>query len=86
MTKTSGGTATGAPGGKQRREIAGVPVRVIGIGVLAVLALWFLLANLDNVQIQFWVLTVTAPLWIALLGSLLVGGVLGWLLKGRRSK
>ncbi|MBB4950566.1 putative integral membrane protein [Kitasatospora gansuensis] len=85
MTKTSGGSSAPSGGGK-RSEIAGIPTRVIAIGVLVVLAVWFLLANLDKVKIQFWVFTVTAPLWIALLATLLAGGALGWLLKGRRSK
>nr|WP_223244571.1 LapA family protein [Streptomyces sp. CBMA156] len=43
-------------------------------------------ANLDKVKIQFWVFTVTAPLWIALLATLIAGVALGWLLKGRRNK
>ncbi|MCU7825658.1 lipopolysaccharide assembly protein LapA domain-containing protein [Kitasatospora sp. DSM 101779] len=87
MTKTSGGSSGGASGGgKPRGEIAGVPTRVIAGAVIAVLAIWFLFANLDDVEIQFWVFTVTAPLWIALLGALLAGGAVGWLLKGRRTK
>ncbi|MFF4343868.1 LapA family protein [Kitasatospora sp. NPDC001540] len=82
MTKTSGGS----PSGTQRGEIAGVPTRYIGIGVIVVLAIWFLFANLDKVKIQFWVFTVTCPLWIALLATLLAGTALGWLLKGRRAR
>ncbi|BAJ27569.1 LapA family protein [Kitasatospora cineracea] len=82
MTKTSGGS----PSGTQRNEIAGIPTRYIGIGVIVVLAVWFLFANLDKVKIQFWVFTVTCPLWIALLATLLAGTALGWLLKGRRSR
>lgn len=84
MTKTSGDRATGASEAKRGREIAGVPVRVIGIGILVVLAVWFLLANLDSVKIQFWIFSVTAPLWIVLLGTLIVGGIFGYALKGRR--
>ncbi|GJF30715.1 hypothetical protein KNE206_34150 [Kitasatospora sp. NE20-6] len=90
MTKTSGGSSGGTTGGPKdgrlRGEIAGVPTRYIAIGVLVVLAVWFLFANLDKVKIQFWVFTVTAPLWVALLATLLAGGVLGWLLKGRRDR
>ncbi|MCG6496176.1 lipopolysaccharide assembly protein LapA domain-containing protein [Kitasatospora sp. A2-31] len=81
MTKISNGSS----GGK-RSEIAGIPTRYIGIGAVVVLAVWFLFANLDSVKIQFWVFTVTAPLWIALLATLVAGGVLGWLLKGRRAR
>ncbi|MFJ3789747.1 LapA family protein [Kitasatospora sp. NPDC090091] len=81
MTKISNGSS-----GAKRSEIAGIPTRYIGIGVIVVLAVWFLFANLDSVQIQFWVFTVTTPLWIALLATLVAGGALGWLLKGRRAK
>ncbi|MER5867190.1 lipopolysaccharide assembly protein LapA domain-containing protein [Kitasatospora sp. NPDC002040] len=84
MTKTSGGSST--PGSDKRSEIAGIPTRFIAIGAIVVLAVWFLFANLDKVKIQFWVFTVTAPLWIALLATLLAGAALGWLLKGRRSR
>ncbi|MGW4894694.1 lipopolysaccharide assembly protein LapA domain-containing protein [Kitasatospora sp. NPDC004240] len=81
MTKISDGSS-----GSRKSEIAGIPTRYIGIAVLVILAVWFLFANLDRVQIQFWVFTVTAPLWIALLATLLAGAVLGWLLKGRRER
>lgn len=84
MTKTSGDSSTSGRG--RRTEIAGIPTRVLAIGAIVVLAVWFLLANLNKVEIQFWVFTVTAPLWIALLATLLAGGALGWLLKGRRSR
>jgi uncharacterized integral membrane protein len=69
---------------QRRGEIAGVPTRLIGGLAIAGLALWFLLANLNRVRIQFWVYTVTAPLWIALATTLVVGFVLGYLFKGRR--
>ncbi|MBV2156093.1 lipopolysaccharide assembly protein LapA domain-containing protein [Kitasatospora sp. SUK 42] len=81
MTKISDGSSR-----SRRSEIGGVPTRYIGIGVIVILAVWFLFANLDNVKIQFWVFAVTAPLWITLLATLIVGAVLGWLLKGRRGR
>jgi uncharacterized integral membrane protein len=81
VTKNPGSSFSG----KQKRgEIAGIPTNVVVGVVAAALALWFLLANLERVKIQFWVFTVTAPLWIALAATLLIGGVLGYLLKGRR--
>ncbi|MFH9348633.1 LapA family protein [Kitasatospora sp. NPDC017646] len=81
MTKISDGSSR-----PRRSEIGGIPARYIGIGVIVILAVWFLFANLDEVRIQFWVFTVTASLWIALLATLLAGGVPGWMLKGRRAR
>ncbi|MFH8380307.1 lipopolysaccharide assembly protein LapA domain-containing protein [Kitasatospora sp. NPDC018058] len=81
MTKISDGSSR-----SRRSEIGGIPTRYIGIGVIVILAVWFLFANLDKVEIQFWVFTVTAPLWIALLATLVAGAVLGWLMKGRRGR
>ncbi|MDH6579717.1 LapA family protein [Kitasatospora sp. MAP5-34] len=84
MTKFSDGSSS--PGTRNKGEIAGIPTRVIAIGAIVILAVWFLFANLERVKIQFWVFTVTAPLWIALLATLVAGAVLGWLFKGRRSR
>ncbi|GAA1273758.1 hypothetical protein GCM10009665_71750 [Kitasatospora nipponensis] len=81
MTKNPNGSSFS---GRKKSEIAGVPTRVVVGVVVAALALWFLLANLDKVKIQFWVFTVTAPLWIALTATLAAGAVLGYLFKGRR--
>ncbi|MFE5584359.1 lipopolysaccharide assembly protein LapA domain-containing protein [Kitasatospora sp. NPDC101155] len=81
MTKISDGSSR-----PQRSEIGGIPTRYIGIGAIVILAVWFLFANLDKVKIQFWVFTVTAPLWITLLATLVAGAVLGWLMKGRRGR
>ncbi|MFF7638341.1 LapA family protein [Kitasatospora sp. NPDC008050] len=81
MTRKSDSSFAGQ---KRQGDIAGIPTRLIAGVVLFALALWFLLANLNNVKIQFWVFTVTAPLWIALAATLLIGGVIGYLFKGRR--
>jgi uncharacterized integral membrane protein len=74
------------PDSRRSGEIAGIPTSVV-IGVVSAgLALWFLLANLEPVRIQFWVFTVTAPLWIALAVTLLIGAVLGYVIKSRRDR
>ncbi|MFD0257771.1 lipopolysaccharide assembly protein LapA domain-containing protein [Kitasatospora indigofera] len=83
MTKISDGSSSAGSG---KREIAGIPTRYLAIGAIVVLAVWFLFANLDKVKIQFWVFTVTAPLWVALLATLLAGAALGWLLRGRQAR
>ncbi|WP_035851547.1 LapA family protein [Kitasatospora azatica] len=81
MTKNPDSSFSGR---KRPSDIAGIPTRVVVGVVVGALALWFLLANLERVKIQFWVFTVTAPLWIALAATLLIGAVLGYLFKGRR--
>ncbi|MBB4921860.1 LapA family protein [Kitasatospora kifunensis] len=80
MTRKSGSFA----GQNRQGDIAGIPTKLIVGVVLFALALWFLLANLNSVKIQFWVFTVTAPLWIALAATLLIGAVIGYLFKDRR--
>ncbi|MFI6448730.1 LapA family protein [Kitasatospora sp. NPDC050543] len=82
MTKISDGSSSS--GGK-RSEIAGIPTRYIATVAVVVLAVWFLFANLDRVKIQFWVFTVTTPLWIALFATLVAGAAVGWLVRGRQN-
>ncbi|WP_327676467.1 LapA family protein [Kitasatospora sp. NBC_00458] len=61
-------------------------LRTIGIGVLAVLAVWFIAANTDSVSVTLWVADVTMPLWVVLTATLLVGLVIGYFLARRRRK
>ncbi|MEV4559292.1 lipopolysaccharide assembly protein LapA domain-containing protein [Kitasatospora sp. NPDC049285] len=63
-----------------------VRIRTIAFAVLAVLAIWFIAVNTASVQIRLWIPTVTLPLWLVLLVTLLVGMALGWLLARRRAK
>ncbi|MFC9327129.1 LapA family protein [Kitasatospora sp. NPDC057015] len=63
-----------------------VRLRTIGIGILAILAIWFIAANTGSVSIRLWIPTVTLPLWVVLTVTLLVGLVIGWFLARRRAK
>ncbi len=64
--------------GRSRR--AGI---VLG-AVLGVLLLWFALANLQDVKIDFWVSTTRAPLIEVIVISGLLGGLVGGLVRRRR--
>lgn len=56
--------------------------RMIGGIVIAVVAIWFILANTHKASITFWVATVTSPMWLTLAGTFL-GGMLTSLLLTR---
>ncbi|QKW23257.1 DUF1049 domain-containing protein [Kitasatospora sp. NA04385] len=65
-------------GGREMR------IRTITFLVLGVLAIWFIAVNTASVEIRLWIPTVTLPLWLVLLVTLLVGAALGGLLSRRR--
>ncbi|MDA8310458.1 MAG: LapA family protein [Actinomycetota bacterium] len=62
--------------------------RLVLAGVMAVLLVWFAVVNLQQVQIQFWVRTTTAPLIVVIVISGLLGaavaGLWGRLRRRRR--
>ncbi|MEU7985499.1 LapA family protein [Streptosporangium canum] len=66
--------------------LAAMPPRVWVALVLAALGVVFVAQNRERVRIQWLMLTVTSPLWIALLAVLLVGVIIGLLLRRRSSK
>ncbi|GAA0691827.1 hypothetical protein GCM10010193_52970 [Kitasatospora atroaurantiaca] len=61
-------------------------LRTIGVGALAVLAVWFIAANTRSVSITLWVTTVTMPLWVVLTVTLLTGMVIGFFVARRRAR
>ncbi|RPE29494.1 uncharacterized protein DUF1049 [Kitasatospora cineracea] len=63
-----------------------VRFRTIAFLVLGILAVWFIAVNTASVSIRLWIPTVTLPLWLVLLVTLLVGAALGGLLARRRTK
>ncbi|MDX3581804.1 LapA family protein [Streptomyces europaeiscabiei] len=72
--------------GTHRRKRWGdllTPGRVV-VGVLAVLALVFIFQNTQNTEIRLLVSEVTMPLWMALLGTALVGALCGAFFMRRR--
>lgn len=64
--------------------------RMIGGIVIAVVAIWFIMANTHKASITFWVATVTSPMWLTLAGTFLAGMLTSLLLTrthtGKRQK
>ncbi|MEU9080217.1 LapA family protein [Kitasatospora sp. NPDC004745] len=62
-----------------------VRLRTIAMGVIAVLAVWFIAVNTASVTITLWVADVTLPLWVVLTVTILVGMLIGTFLTRRRA-
>ncbi|WP_030277510.1 LapA family protein [Streptomyces sp. NRRL B-24484] len=62
-----------------------VRLRTIAVGVIAVLAVWFIAVNTASVTITLWVSDVTMPLWVVLTVTILVGMLIGVFLARRRA-
>lgn len=60
--------------------------RTIAVGILAVLATVFALANLDEVKVNFLFGSARMPLIIVIVGCVLIGVAIGSFLTRRRSK
>lgn len=60
--------------------------RMIGGIVIAVVAIWFILANTRKASITFWVVTVTSPMWLTLAGTFLAGMLTSLLLTRTRTR
>ena len=69
----------GESGTVRRRDM-----RMVLIGVTAVLLVWFALANLQDVPIHFWVTTTRAPLIVVIAISGAFGALIGALVARRR--
>lgn len=75
-------TLPGATGPvKRRRGIS--PKLIIGVLLLAAL-IWFVAVNRRDAKITVWVPTYNVPVWIVLVGTFVVGWVVGWLFRKRR--
>jgi len=60
--------------------------RMIGGIVIAVVAIWFIMANTRKASITFWVATVTSPMWLTLAGTFLAGMLTSLLLTRTRAR
>lgn len=58
----------------------------IGAGIALVVGLIFVFENTKQVPIRFLVPVITAPLWLALLMTFLLGGATGFLFSRHRAK
>lgn len=58
-------TPSPAPGAAEKAERA----RLIGLVVLAIVVLWFILANTRTARTTWWIATVTSPMWLTLAGT-----------------
>jgi uncharacterized integral membrane protein len=61
------------------------PRRVVALIVLAISVI-FMLQNRDSASVQLLFVEVTGPLWLTLLVSFVLGGVVTWLLMDRRRR
>jgi uncharacterized integral membrane protein len=59
---------------------------LVGVGVAAILLAWFALANLRDVQIDFWVVNRHAPLILVIVISGLLGALIAVLVMRRKPK
>jgi uncharacterized integral membrane protein len=57
---------------------------MVATGVVAVMLVWFALANLQDVQIHFWVASTRAPLIEVIVIAGVFGGAIGALVRRRR--
>ncbi|GAA3504624.1 hypothetical protein GCM10019016_117370 [Streptomyces prasinosporus] len=78
--KTSGGDGR-APGGRAPGAVT--PARVVG-ALLGALVLIFVFQNTGTTEIQLLASEISMPLWLALLGTGVVGAVCGALFAWRR--
>ena len=60
--------------------------RLIGGIVIAVVAIWFILANTHRARITFWFVSVTSPMWLTLAGTFLAGMLASLLFTRSRSR
>ncbi len=67
------------PGRDRRRGDRGHQVRLIGVVLAVVLLVWFALANLRRVRIDFWVFNRDAPLILVIVISGLLGALITYL-------
>lgn len=63
----------GDPGAAKAAADHSERTRIVGGIILAIVAIWFIMANLHRAQITFWFVTVTSPMWLTLAGTFIAG-------------
>jgi|1185.fasta_scaffold720950_2 putative membrane protein len=61
-----------------------IPPRVAGGGVIAIVALIFILQNRGDITLNFLWFDINAPLWLWLTIMFLAGGIVGWIASRNR--
>jgi uncharacterized integral membrane protein len=61
-------------------------VALVGLAVAAIFLVWFALANLKSVKINFWIYDRSEPLILVILIAGLLGALIGALLMRRRTR
>ena len=78
----------GSPGPGRRMSAVSekllTPKTMVGL-LIAVLSIWFIVANSGEIRVHLWVFWVSARLWLVLLGTFIAGLATGWLLKRHRT-
>jgi len=80
------GPADGEGGRAQAKAKQPVSPKAITGLLIGAVALWFILANTQTARIHMFLVTVSSPMWVVLLLTLVVGGLIGILYLGRRGK
>lgn len=71
-----------APADSGRRGL--ITPKTILIAVIVVAVAWFVIANHQSAHMHLWVTSVSAPLWLVLLCTFVVGWAVGWMMRSRR--
>ena len=62
------------------------PVAMVGLAVAAIFFIWFAVANLNKVKINFWIYDKSEPLILVILIAGLLGALIGALLMRHRTR
>jgi uncharacterized integral membrane protein len=62
------------------------PVALVGVAVAAIFFIWFALANLNKVKINFWIYDRSEPLILVILIAGVLGALIGALLMRHRTR
>jgi uncharacterized integral membrane protein len=71
---------------EQTKRDAGEIGKLVAIVFLVVVALVLILVNRDEVEVDLLVFDLTSPLWVTLVGTLIVGIVIGFLVAKLRNR